>query len=49
VDIYVDNTPLTLREACNDAVFYKLPIQKAKLNPLEINDLRLHRLLHEFI
>jgi len=40
VDIYVENTPLTMREACNDAGFYKLPVQQAKLKPLKINDLR---------
>jgi len=39
VDIYVDITLLTPQGGFTYAVFNKLPIQKAILNPLQINDL----------
>lgn len=39
VDIFVDKAPLTRQKACNDAVFYKLPVQQANIYPNKIKHL----------
>jgi hypothetical protein len=43
VDIFVDNALLTAQNAFNHATFNKLPIQKAKIISLKINELQTHQ------
>lgn len=49
VDIFVDNALLTAQNAFIYAGFNKVPVQKAKINPLKIKDLQSHQLSQEKI